>query len=148
MNKPMTQEEKELLIKELCARASYGVKVKLESKPRKIIGVVGDNIIVNGMVDGKKTWDEYNIEEFKIKPYLRSLSTMTEAEKDEVKEICADYLDEWENAETVVDRWKLDAKTSYLRSVFYNSHNLDWNGLIEKGLALEAPEDMYDTKTE
>jgi hypothetical protein len=32
--------------------------------------------------------------------------------------------------------------------VFYNSHNLDWNGLIEKGLALEAPEDMYDTKTE
>lgn len=73
---------------------------------------------------------------------------MTKEERDEIKEICADYLDEWENAETVIDRWNLDAKISYKKSVFYNSHHLDWNGLIEKGLALEAPEDMYNTKTE
>jgi hypothetical protein len=29
-----------------------------------------------------------------------------------------------------------------------NAHHFDYRGLIEKGLALEAPEGMYNTKTE
>ena len=134
MNKPMTQEEKDLLLKDLCARLPYGMKYQ-----DRIEG--GIHILTLGTISHYE----------RFIPYLRSMSSMTVEERDEIKEICADYLDEWENAETVIDRWKLDAKTSYSKSAFCNSHHLDWNGLIEKGLALEAPEGMYNikyTKTE
>ena len=130
----MTQEEKQLLLKDLSARLPYHTKIDTG---------------VEGIVPLDATLYELNRINLEcgndvFLPYLRQMSSMTEEERDEVKEICADYLDEWENAETIVDRWKLDAKTSYLRSAFYNSHHLDWNGLIEKGLALEAPKNMYD----
>lgn len=81
-----------------------------------------------------------------IKPYLRPLSSMTEEEKEELKEISRNYLDEWEHTKTSLERWKLDAKVSYKRAMFYNSHHLDWNGLIELGLAIEASERMYKTE--
>lgn len=125
----MTNNEKELLLKDLSARLPDKVKVK--SSRRTTVTVLTTDII-NDFYLGCD-----------VKPYLRPLSSMTKEERDELKEMCADYLDELENAKTVVDKWKLDAKTSYLKSAFYNSHHLDWNGLIEKGLALKAPENMY-----
>ena len=148
----MTQEEKQLLIQEICARSPYKVKVQIDFGEHCIkYGIdryVDDTVICvwpETFEVGVNDEDQAcNIED--VKPYLRPMSSMTEEERDEIKEICADYLDEWENTETVIDRWKLDAKTSYLRSEFYNSHHLDWNGLIEKGLALEATEGMYVIK--
>jgi hypothetical protein len=140
----MTQEEKDLLFKDLCARLPYGLFCQTDDGKGKLISVecsAGEDLVY---VDfGHPEAEEYDLNEEDIKPYLRPMSSMTVEERDEIKEICADYLDEWENAETVIDRWKLDAKTSYSKSAFYNSHHLDWNGLIEKGLALEAPEGIY-----
>ncbi len=127
----MTQEEKERLLMDLCARLGYNVKVKLESKPRKIIGIVGDNIIVNGVIDGKKVLNEYNIDEFDIKPYLRLMSSMTEEED---TRRCA-FLDDIEGGIE-------DAIPNYID--WLNSHHFDYRGLIEKGIALEAPEGMYN----
>ena len=75
-----------------------------------------------------------------IKPYLRPMSSMTDEEKEELKQISNDYLDEWENAKTPIERLKLDAKVSYKRAVFYNSHHLDWNDLIPKDLAIAVTE--------
>ena len=72
------------------------------------------------------------------------MSSMTEEEKEELKQISNNYLDDWENTKTSLERWKLDAKVSYKRAVFYNSHHIDWNDLISKGLAIEAPEVMYN----
>jgi hypothetical protein len=149
----MAQEEKELLIRDICGRLPYGVKVQIDFGEYCIkYGIdryIDDTVICvypETFEIGVNNEDQAcDIED--VKPYLRPMSSMTEEEREEIKEICADYLDEWENAETVVDRWKLDAKASYLRSKFYNSHHFDWNGLIDKGLALEAPKDMYSTKT-
>ena len=68
-----------------------------------------------------------------FKPYLRSMSNMTEEEKKEY------------------DTFKFLANTGneylpYEMSRFVdwlNQHMFDYRGLIEKGLALEAPDDMY-----
>lgn len=67
--------------------------------------------------DTGKINDMYNIED--VKPYLRPMSDMTEKDKLELKEcIFTDWCSE---------------------------HHFDYRGLIKKGLALEAPEDIYDT---
>ena len=58
---------------------------------------------------------------FKIKPYLRPLSSMTEEERKYFRKLAFPY--------DFVDA--------------LNKHHFDYRNLIEKGLALEAPEDMY-----
>ena len=129
----MTQEEKQLLLKDLCARLPYEVIVKYKSREKE-----GNVKITSGNIGyvaelGNGWWKE-------CKPYLRSIDSMTKEEKEELKQLSDEYLEEWTNAQTPIDKWKLDAKSSYDRSVFYNSHHLDWNGLIEKGLAIAVTE--------
>ena len=70
----MTQEEKQLLLKDLCARLPYGVKVQLSSSasPHKFMGY--DKGLVRIDTDQR-----YELEH--IKPYLRPMSSMTEEEK-------------------------------------------------------------------
>lgn len=124
----MTQEEKQQLLKDLCARLPYGIKVRLQGKPRIVFGVQETLIIVRAKSEkGGWEWDEYDIEEWNIKPYLRPMSSMTEEEKDKYDRLVMC------NASWVVDDW-------------LNSHHFDYRGLIKKGLALEAPEGMYKTE--
>jgi len=63
-----------------------------------------------------------------LKPYLRSLSSMTDEERE--------YLESLTNFHATPDvvRDKID---------FYLERHLDFRGLIPKGLAIEAPEGMY-----
>ena len=148
----MTQEEKSLLLQDLSARLPYGVKVLnmaegvnelceldsiMTSRKHK------DNIFVSLTLldDSVMTGIEM------VKPYLRPMSSMTEEEKEELKEIGSEYLEKWENAQDSIDKWRLDAEVSCKRSEFYNSHLLDWHGLIPKGLAIEAPKDIYDSNS-
>lgn len=133
----MTQEEKQLLLKDLSARLPY-------------IPIVQISLFRN---DGRKTdidldphvseniWEL--IDKYHALPYLRPMSSMTDEEKNELKQISDDYLNEWENAKTSLEKWKLDAKVNYKNAMFYNSNHLDWNDLTSKGLALQAPEGMY-----
>lgn len=142
-NKIMAQEDKDLLFKDFCARLPYKLKVKVptlqEDAIFTLVNICEDYITV--MKDNGSCFDIYN--SIEVFPFLRPMSSMTEEEKQEIKQISTYYLDEWLNAKTSSDKWKIDAKVSYMRSVFYNSHHIDWNGLIEKGLALEASKDMY-----
>ena len=121
----MTQEEKELLIKDLSARLTYGV-----------------------IVDYKE--DEYDFHHWKIStlhapaPFLRSMSSMTEEEKIELC-IRAYAPDEMKTIDEKLYVIQTNAKNA---TDFYNEHHIDYRGLIPMGLALEAPEDMYNTKTE
>ncbi len=134
----MTQEEKQLLLTDLCARLPYGVIIQEYNEEYGY-----SNNALNTISIGYFSINESSIEGAwinrieNIKPYLRSLSSMTEEEKEELKQISNDYLDEWENTKTSLERWKLDAKVSYKRAVFYNSHHIDWNDLISKDLAIE-----------
>ena len=137
----MTNEEKQLLLKDLCARIPYRTLVQLNpgayNKPETCIltGVHGEQVHLN--VDS----DPFRIDH--IKPYLRPMSSMTEEEKSEwlngglevVKSVIRKRVngtDNEPNAES--DSFSID---------WLNAHYFDYRGLIEKGLALEAPEGMY-----
>ena len=137
----MTQEEKELLLKDLCARLSYGVIVDYKENefefphwkiktiyPETFDGWIGyDKRVGAGYEGGSRP---FKIGE--VKPYLRPMSSMTEEE-----------INEYEN---FITNEKDDQIRFCNELVFYNSHHFDYRGLIEKGLALEALEGMYKTE--
>ena len=116
----MTQEEKELLLKDLCARLPYHPIVYVdENLPRLKLGVA------------TRVW-EYIAVDKPCKPYLRPMSSMTDEEYEE-----GNSLNEW----THLDDGTEVPCMNYVD--WLNSHHFDYRGLIEKGLALEAPKDMY-----
>ena len=117
----MTQEDKQLLLKDLCARFPYGVKFSF-------CDGYGNEVFTLSNLDGILKYDIEN--ECTVRPYLRPMSSMTEEEKDELLNLRKEmnmHMHPW------IDRI-LD---------FYLSHHLDWRGLILLGLALEAPANMY-----
>ena len=140
----MTQEDKKLLLIDLCARLPYGVIVKNDK-----LGIEGKLLTVSNyqpacgyiLTDIASGNQEYTLIE-DVKPYLRPMSSMTEEERKELKEISDEYLDKWMSVNDPSVRCELDAKISSKRAEFYNSHYLDWNGIIGN-VALEAPSDMY-----
>ena len=124
----MKQEDKELLLKDLCSRLLYKVKCKYSGEI-PMIGEVTNNIgVLSNIHVDKDCPFEINggIYGFAdVKPYLRPLSSMTEEENEEyIKRNL--YGFHWD----FVD--------------WCNSKHLDYRGLINKGLALEAPKDMYN----
>lgn len=114
----MTQENKELLFKDICARLPYSVIVNING----ISNVRLDNVSWYeevGVDDGSTIL--YHISE--VKPYLFPLSSMTEEEK---------LM--YEGLMIGIDN------ISYMLDVidWLNSHHFDYRGLIEKGLAIDA----------
>ena len=119
----MTQEEKQLLLKDLCARLPYGIKCRFETTVDTYKTIELSREGTNGLlVDFDELYCYWFNEGF-ILPYLRPMSSMTEEEKEEEENTVMMFLQD-----------------------FYNAHHLDYRGLIENGLALEAPEDMYTQK--
>lgn len=130
----MTQEERELLRKDLCARLHYGVKVHLSRKHnRHEEDTVLNNVIItkDGLVVSNIIGYNYLLSE--IKPYLRPMSSMTEEEK----KIYSNFFISKE-----IDNFDFDIP-NYDTIDWLNTHHFDYRGLIEKGIALEAPKDMY-----
>ena len=113
----MTKENKELLLKDLCARLPYGVIVQYKGH---------NTIIKNKFLTGSDL--DCNMEYYK--PYLRPMSSMTEEEKEEYKKLQHCFND------TML--------TISLLNNWLNEHHFDYNGLIDKVLALEAPDGMYN----
>ena len=135
----MTQEEKQLLLKDLCARIPNHVKVELHGEICTCLGYFDDFVMLTSNTPlGQQT----NVAN--VKPYLRPMSSMTEEEKIELCTI-AYAPDEMKTIEEKLYVIKINAKNA---ADFYNEHHFDYRGLIPMGLALEAPEDMYNTKTE
>ena len=81
----MTQENKELLLKDLCARLSYKIRVSTPDKPICAINSIpniNSTIVIDG--SGERV---YPIKD--IKPYLFPLSSMTEEQKEDmIKSSC------------------------------------------------------------
>ena len=142
----MTQEEKQLLLVDLCGKLPYGVKVWYKYYPDNVIEKFATSI---RLVDGKialsskfnREGDWYPVEETNellIKPYLRPMSSMTEEEIVEFK-----WLNEKCDAMPTFEYVPVE---NYRIYNWLNAHHFDYRGLIEKGLALEAPEGMYKEK--
>lgn len=138
----MTQEYKKLLIKDLSARFPYGVIVK----------VIDTKSMFNAYIDGIRLEvieiTPINIDELdfipysfysivNIKPYLRPLSSMTEEENKELS-------DQLNNDELLTgDPSKTIALHCCVVTDFMCKHHFDYRNLIDKSLALIAPEEMY-----
>ena len=141
----MTQEEKHLLIKDLCARLPYWPHVKtVDDDDAYIVGLDDTEeglFYVHVLEDGDSYDTTMSVENFK--PYLRPLSSMTEDEKREVREfgVCDDGA--FHNDVYDVGIYMEEAFTAI--SWFLERH-FDINYLIQKGLALEAPKGMYKTE--
>lgn len=130
----MTQEDKELLLKDLSARSQYRVYIRH--------GINGKSILTGiEYKQSLKRWiiiaegPGFYLDD--IKPYLRPMSSMTEEEKKEYKALCIEEtftFGTWQKVKWY-DTWKsID---------WLNEHHFDYRGLIEKGFALKAPEGMY-----
>jgi len=120
----MTQEEKQLLLKDLCARLPYGVIVHRYSD-----NCYSDKCDISiDNVDDFVYFLEYSEGE-EFKPYLRPMGSMTEEEKEELYQKTGFKVDDYILGLSAID--------------WLNAHHFDYRSLIEKGLALEAPEGMY-----
>lgn len=130
----MTQEEKELFLRDLCARLPYGVKYQ-DRIDKEVL------TLTLGII--------HHYERFI--PYLRPMSSMT---LEEECEFCRLFECDSVNAMYGYINWvtggscdyyDFDIEFSKLAKImdWLNTHHFDYRGLIEKGLALEAPEGMY-----
>jgi hypothetical protein len=122
----MTQEDKELLLKDLCARLPYGVKVRDE------LGRVNKLVIGNADLI-RLYYNDFSIyrENALSLPYLRPMSSMTEEEEIEYDATFA----------TIEIDGHYDSTMTYKSFDFLNAHHFDYRGLIPKGLALEVTEE-------
>ena len=123
----MDKKEKELLLKDLCARLPYRVKVTTTNTAVKF-GVISGISIENKISVRTKHADiVFNYTE--VKPYLFPLSSMTEEQKVIYGDLCYAIIHSL--------AWDMQAALNELVD-WLNENHFDYRGLIEKGLALDA----------
>lgn len=157
----MTQEEKELLRKDLCARLPYGVKAKVlnedilrydySSEEGGFIN--GIENINDGLFVIKCREDGYVLSYDEFKPYLLPLSSMTEEKAKElsilygIKDILSiNITDEYIDFKVDDGFCSFERKTIWYNEIISSTETFDWlnknhfdyRGLIEKGLAIDA----------
>ena len=137
----MTQKERQLLLKDLCARLPYGIICRKDCKTVDNEDFYLDEYPYPIELAKYLTIDDMDIT---IKPYLRPMSSMTEEEKEELRQR---FCYEWEESVTELMYYSIEIGDADYFIDWLNSHHFDYRGLIEKGLALESPEDMYDLKS-
>jgi hypothetical protein len=111
----MVQENKELLLKDLCSRLPYEVKVEYKNKIFDI-----DYISSYQKIKLDDFTINYTVDISEVKPYLFPISSMTEEQKE--------------------DMIKSSVGIGSDKNVFdwYNKNHFDYRGLIKKGLAIDA----------
>lgn len=130
----MTQEEKDLVIKDLCGRLPYGVKVDHFGTVKELLGMMPSSEIVMVGYD-INNYEDSVIED--IKPYLRLWTSMTEKEIKEIQTLLGDAI-----VGTEMDTISILGTQVLFK--YLNKKMIDYRGLIEKGLALEVKENMYN----
>lgn len=125
----MIQNEKDLLINDLCGRLSHGVKCKiLETNEVKILGAIqydGENTLFDFWEDDQKIQYGYQLYLSEFKPCLLPLSSMTEEQKKELHSLM------------IHDSYGILYHT--IESIDYLYKNrIDIRGLIPMGLANDA----------
>ena len=121
----MTLEEKELLLKDLCARLSYDVIVDYAHNAFDVRNGYyiehGSKCILSCYLLDVFISPRQNEEGEYIKPYLFPLSSMTEEQQINLTKFVANGI----HGENILYDW-------------YNKNHFDYRGLIEKGLAIDA----------
>lgn len=137
----MTRNEKELLLKDLCGRLRYGVKVKNVNEPNSIytlLGVANDSVMV---ISADKHTMYLNIE--RVRPYLFPLSSMTDEQRDELKKYtCPDgtgYFKE-DCLCCPINHVGEQIPFTFMSKIieWLDKNNFDYRGLIPMGSAIDA----------
>lgn len=150
----MKQEDKILLVKDLCSRLPYGVRVCHMAS--EFSGVLHD-ISVLHMYEGNSDSDKYDsivdyvadidffgdgypyeVEEFK--PYLFPLSSISSEQLKEVSEILGKDVEVFDNYLNIVEHTRNTFSYLELDALFdwFNKNHFDYRNLIEKGLAIDC----------
>ena len=117
----MTQEDKELLLKDLCARLPYGVKINENTQGDfTVIGLTMERVFTTCETEG--CHNDFPVE--CVKPYLLPLSSMTEEQEKEYNNLNCYELGCFPHSEEALD--------------YLTKNHFDYMYLIEKGLALDA----------
>lgn len=134
----MTQEQKELLLKDLCARLPYGVKIMFSYNGFRWYGAQTLEEI-NQCEDGEYAINGWGIHG--IKPYLRPMSSMTEDERSDLRKYCA------EHSGITYDIGISGATNSANIINWLLAHYFDIYGLIPMDLAIAVTEENNPYKT-
>ena len=133
----MTQENKELLLKDLCARLPYGVIVETSKGKGHVCDVnltmFGTKVGVNISPTARDTFDIKDLQ-----PYLFPSSSMTEEQEDEWYEVFVDPLSKKLDRHTRQEGLQLQADAQAFGIEYLLKNHFDYRGLIEKGLAIDA----------
>lgn len=141
----MTQENKELLLKDLCARLPYGVKVHAKfidtdtnTKVEKVgvLSMIDTDTVVAFTSDDTNCYIYVTIHE--VKPYLFPLSSMTKVQEDEWYESFIDPLSKRIDRHTRQEDLQLQADAQAFGIEYLLKNHFDIYGLIPMGLALNA----------
>ncbi len=127
----MTQEEKNLLLQDLCGRLPYGVKIKEEYGDYINVNIHNANIehLIDRVVSGLD------------KMVLRPMSSMTEEERKEYNDLYYQVPIQRSDGNAYRDTKMVEA----LHIDWLNKKMFDYRGLILAGLANAALEGMYNS---
>ena len=117
----MNKEDKELLLKDLCARLPYGVKIQV---PYEDGSGYFDETVWEVNNDGPFHVNGWGIEYEYVKPYLFPLSSMTEEQEKEYNDLNCYELGCFPHTEDALD--------------YLIKNHFDFRCLIPKGLAIDA----------
>ena len=121
----MKQEDKDLLLKDLCARMPYGVKCQIDTGDNDVYVDTLAIITFDGCACFLETIDTEDVLEYgNIKPYLLPLSSMTEEQEKEYDDLNGYELGCFPYTEEALD--------------YLIKNHFDYRGLIPKGLAIDA----------
>ena len=145
----MTQEDKQLLLKDLCARIPYWIdlRIQYDGNDYTPFGYGAGRIsMLSSPIMSCIVGYAPMVEE--VRPYLRLMSSMTEEERKELKSVTCPNGTGYFNEQYLVcpvNHFGEQISFDFMSDIidWLNEHHFDYRGLIEKGLALEAPDNMY-----
>lgn len=115
----MTQEDKDLLLRDLCARLPYRVKVQIKNEIVVLDSICDDDGYHFNFIGDDR--EGVNVEN--IKPFLFPLSSMTEEQNEEYLNTCRGG----------------NASVPTLATFdWFNKNHFDYRGFIPMGLAIDA----------
>lgn len=114
-------ENRDLLVKAICGYLPCGLRLSMNDVDMDCVGYVHGKVIVTRHLMSALTGVEPEL----VKPYLRKMDSITKEEYDDYDgKIRGGAMEKYED--------------------WLHKHHLDYRRLIDKGLALEAPADMYN----
>jgi hypothetical protein len=148
----MKQEDKIPFLNDLYAKSLHGVHCciynyngTIREEDDIIYYCAAENVVTLNSTSNGECFMYYQ-----VKPYLRLLSSITKKEKEELIDLGLGYIDsgryEDENGVRIYIGESFQFIPCFELYDWLNSHMFDFRGLIEKGLALEAPKGMYNIK--